>query len=115
MVAVTAIGRRSTTGKETVGMTLEVAAEAQEITEAEVKASEEGEIQIVKAEEENLGSIETIGLQKDQVEVVGAAVTISVNRETITPEDEYICTASETGFDILQALNAAYVWTGHQQ
>ena len=53
---------------------------------------------------------EVIGLQKDLVEVVGAAVTISVNRETITPADEYICTASETGFDILQALNAAYVW-----
>ena len=94
MMAVTAIGRRSTTGKETVGMTLEVAAEAQEITEAEVKASEEGEIQIVKAEEVNLVSTETTGLQRGQVEAVVAVGTISVNRVTIILADELICAAS---------------------
>ena len=105
----------STTAKETAGMTLEAAAEAQEITEEEVKAKEAEENLIAKAEEENQGSIETIGLQKDQVEAEDAVATISVNRVTIILADELIFTASETGFDILQALNAAYVWTGHQQ
>jgi len=108
MMAVTAIERRSTTEEETVGMTLEGAVETLEVeTVAVILADEE-----VQA---NPSSIEARGLQKDQAEVVGAAVTISANRETITPADEYICTASETGFDILQALNAAYVWAGHQQ
>ena len=78
----------STTVKETVGMTLEAEAEAQEIIEAEAKAKEAEEIQIVKAVEANHVSIETIGLQKDQVEAEDAAVTISVNRETITRADE---------------------------
>ena len=108
MMAVTAIERRSTTEEETVGMTLEV--------EVETPEEETVVVILVGAEvQANPSSIEARGLQKDQAEVVGAAVTISANRETITPADEYICTASETGFDILQALNAAYVWAGHQQ
>ena len=108
MMAVIATGRRSTTEEETVGMTLEV----------EVETPEEETVVVILVGAEvraNPSSIEARGLQKDQAEVVGAAVTISANRETITPADEYICTASETGFDILQALNAAYVWAGHQQ
>ena len=108
MMAVTVTGRRSTTEEETVGMTLEGAVETLEVeTGAVILADEE-----VQA---NPSLTEVRGLQKDRVEVVGAAVTISVNLETITPADEYIYTASETGFDILQALNAAYVWAGHQQ
>ena len=78
----------STTAKETAGMTLEAVAEAQEITEAEVKAKEAEENLIAKAEGENQGSTETIGLQKDQVEAEDAAVTISVNRATIIHADE---------------------------
>ena len=108
MMAVTATERRSTTEEETVGTTLE----------AEVETLEVGTVVVILVGAEvqaNPSSIEARGLQKDQAEVVGAAVTISANRETITPADEYICTASETGFDILQALNAAYVWAGHQQ
>ena len=87
MVAIATVSV-STTAKETVGMTLEVAAEDQEITEGEVKAEEAAENLIAKAEEENLDSIETIGLQKDQVEAVDAAATISVNRVTIILADE---------------------------
>ena len=87
-MAVTATGRRSTTEEETVGMTLEAAAEAQEITEAEVKAKEVVENLIAKAEEENLDSIETIDLQKGQVEAEDAAATTSVNRATIILADE---------------------------
>ena len=108
MMAVTAIERRSTTEEETVGTTLE----------EEVETPEVGTVVVILVGAEvqaNPSSIEARGLQKDQAEVVGAAVTISANRETITPADEYICTASETGFDILQALNASYVWAGHQQ
>ena len=108
MMAVTAIERRSTTEEETVGTTLE----------EEVETPEVGTVVVILVGAEvqaNPSSIEARGLQKDQAEVVGAAVTISANRETITPADEYIYTASETGFDILQALNAAYVWAGHQQ
>ena len=78
----------STTAKETAGMTLEAAAEAQEITEGEVKAKEAEENLIAKAEGENQGSIETIGLQKDQVEAEDAVATISVNRATIIHADE---------------------------
>ena len=108
MMAVIATGRRSTTEEETVGMTLEV--------EVETPEEETVVVILVGAEvQANPSSTEAIGLQKGRAEVVGAAVTISANRETITPADEYICTASETGFDILQALNAAYVWAGHQQ
>ena len=87
MVAIVTVSV-STTVKETAGMTLEAEAEAQEITEGEVKAKEAEEIQIVKAVEANLDSIETIGLQKDQVEAEDAAVTISVNRATIIHADE---------------------------
>ena len=79
----------STTAKETAGMTLEAAAEAQEITGGEVKAKEAEENPIAKAEEENQGSIETIGLQKDQVEAVDAVATISVNRVTIIHADDF--------------------------
>ena len=87
MVAIVTVSV-STTVKETAGMTLEVAAEAQEITEVEVKAKEAGENLVAKAEEENHGSIETTGLQKGQVEAEDAAVTISVNRATIIHADE---------------------------
>ena len=108
MMAVTATETRSTTEEETVGMTLEV--------EVETPEEETVVVILVGAEvQASPSSTEARGLQKGQAEVVGAAVTISANRETITPADEYICTASETGFDILQALNAAYVWAGHQQ
>ena len=78
----------SSTVKETAEMTLEAVAEAQEITEAEVKAKEAEENLIAKVEGENQGSIETTGLQKDQVEAEDAAVTISVNRATIIHADE---------------------------
>ena len=102
MMAVIATGRRSTTEEETVGMTLEV--------EVETPEEETVVVILVGAEvQANPSSTEARGLQKGQAEVVGAAVTISANRETITPADEYIYTASETGLDILQALNAAYV------
>ena len=87
-MAVTAIERRSTTEEETVGMTLEAEAEAQEIIEAEAKDREAGENPIAKAEEANHVSIETTGLQKDQVEAADAAATTSVNRATIILADE---------------------------
>ena len=87
MVAIVTVSA-STTAKETAGMTLEAEAEAQEITEGEVKAKEAEENPIAKAEEENLDSIETTGLQKDQVEAVDAAATINANRATIIPVDE---------------------------
>ena len=87
MMAVTATERRSTTEEETVGMILEVAAEAQGITEGEVKAKEAEENLIAKAEEENHDSIETTGPQKDQVEAEDAVATTSVNRATIILAD----------------------------
>ena len=87
MMAVTVTGRRSTTEEEMVVMTLEAAAEAQEITEAEAK--EVAENLIAKAEEENLDSIETIDLQKDQVEAEDAVATTSVNRATIILADDF--------------------------
>ena len=59
---------------------------------------------------ENLDSIVTIARQKVQVEAVAVVGTTRGNRETITLADECSSRASETGFDILQALNAAYVW-----
>ena len=98
----------STTAKETAGMTLEEAIETLEV----------GAVVVILVDVEvqaNPSSTEVRDLQKDQAEVVGAAVTISVNREIIILVDECNSTASETGFDILQALNAAYVWTEHQQ
>ena len=87
MVAIATVSV-STTAKETAGMTPEAAAEAQEIIEAEAKAKGAEENLIAKAEEENLDSIETIGLQKAQVEAEDAAVTTSVNRATIIHADE---------------------------
>ena len=98
----------STTEEETVGTTLE----------AEVETPEVGTVVVILVGAEvqaNPSSIEARGLQKDQVEAEDAVATISVNRVTIILADELIFTASETGFDILQALNAAYVWTEHQQ
>ena len=70
----------STTAKETAGMTLEAEAEAQEI-------NEEG-ILVAVGVQANPSSTGVRGLQKDQVEAEDAAVTISVNRETITRADE---------------------------
>ena len=70
----------STTVKETVGMTLEAEAEAQEIIE-------EGILVAVEVQA-NPSSTGVRDLQKDQVEAEDAAVTISVNRETITRADE---------------------------
>ena len=93
MVAIVTVSA-STTAKETAGMTLEAEAEAQGITEAEVKAKEAEENPIAKAEEVNHVSIETTDLQKGQVEAVDAAATISVNRATIILADELICAAS---------------------
>ena len=107
MMAVTATERRSTTEEETVGMTLEAEVEAQE------EITVEGILVVVEVQV-SPSSTEVRDLQKDQVEAVGAAATISVNRAIITPADEDICAASETGFDILQAPNAVYVWAGHQ-
>jgi hypothetical protein len=76
MTVVIAIARRSTTEEETVRMTPVVVAEAQEeIIEAEGIQTEK--------EAANLVSTETTDLQRAQVEAVGAAVTISVNRVTI--------------------------------
>ena len=98
----------STTVKETAGMTLEAGAEAQE------EIIVEGILVAVEVQA-NPSSTGVRDLQKDQVEAEDAVATISVNRATIIHADEWIITASETGFDILQALNAAYVWTGHQQ
>ena len=93
MTAVTAIGRRSTTEEETVRMTPVVVAEAQEeIIEVEGIPTEK--------EAASLVSTETTDLQRAQEEAVDAAATISANRVTIILADEYICTASETGFDI---------------
>ena len=107
MMAVTATERRSTTEEETVGMTLEVEVETLEV-ETVVEILVGAEVLV------NPNSTEVRDLQRDQVEAVGAAATISVNRAIITPADEDICAASETGFDILQAPNAVYVWAGHQ-
>ena len=87
-MVVTAIERRSTTVEETAGMTLEVEAEAQEIIEAEAKDREVEANPIAKAEEVNLVSTETTGLQRGQVEAVDAAATTSVNRATIILADE---------------------------
>ncbi len=42
----------------------------------------------------NLSLTEVVALQKDQVEAVDAAETISVNRVTIILTDELICAAS---------------------
>ena len=98
----------STTAKETAGMTLEAVAETLEVETVVV-------ILVAVEVQANPSSTGVRGLQKDQVEAEDAVATISVNRVTIILADELIFTASETGFDILQALNAAYVWTGHQQ
>ena len=80
MVAIVTVSV-STTAKETAGMTLEAAAEAQE------EIIVEGILVAVEVQA-NPSSTGVRDLQKGQVEAVGAAVTISVNRETITRADE---------------------------
>lgn len=100
-MAAIAIVRRSTTGRETATTTHAAAAEAQEaIIEAGVKASEVGEIQIVKAVEENLASTETTGLPRVQAEAVDAAAITKVSRATITLAVEILQSSTQTGFDI---------------
>ena len=114
MMVATVIGIRSTTGEEMVVMTPVVEAEAQGTTEVEAKAKEAEENLIAKVEVEaetpeaetvvviqeaveaqgNLSLTEVVALQKDQVEAVDAAETISVNRVTIILADELICAAS---------------------
>lgn len=126
MMVITVIGIVSTTVGETVMMTLEAEAVAQEVTtaavvmEAEVEAEVEAEmvdemvaemavgLVAVLVVEESLDSIVTIALQKALVEAVDAVETTNVNRVIITIADESACAAYETGFDILQTRNAAY-------
>ena len=91
MTVVTAIERRNTTEEETVRMTPVVVAEGQEeITVVETKARGVEEILGDKEVEASPVSIEIPGLQRAQVEAVGAAATISVNRVTIMLADECI-------------------------
>ena len=124
MMAVTVIEIGSTTEEEMVEMTLEVKTVGDLVAEtAVVQAVVTGvdlvaETVVVQAvvavgvqvAAENLDSIVTIARQKAQVEAVAVVGTTRGNRETITLADECSSRASETGFDILQALNAAYVW-----
>ena len=79
MMAVTAIGRRSTTEEETVRMTPVVVAKAQEEIIEGVPTEKEAA---------SLVSTETTDLQRAQVEAVGAVATISANRVTIILADE---------------------------
>ena len=122
MMVITVIGIVSTTVGETVMMTLEAEAVAQEVTTAAVvmEAVKEAEVEVemvaemaeglvaVLVVEESLDSIVTIALQKALVEAVDAVETTNVNRVIITIADESACAAYETGFDILQTRNAAY-------
>ena len=122
MMVITVIGIVSTTVGETVMMTLEAEAVAQEVTTAAVvmEAVKEAEVEVemvaemaeglvaVLVVEESLDSIVTIALQKALVEAVDAVETTNVNRVIITIADESARGAYETGFDILQTRNAAY-------
>ena len=118
MMVITVIGIVSTTVGETVMMTLEAEAVAQEVTTAAVVMEAEVEVEMVAemAEglvavlvvEESLDSIVTIARQKALVEAVDAVETTNVNRVIITIADESARGAYETGFDILQTRNAAY-------
>ncbi len=93
--------RKSTTERETVTTIPVAAAEAQEaIIEAEVKASEAGEILIVKAVEENLVSTEITDHLRVQVEVEGVAAITRGSRATTTLAVEVLQSATQTGFDI---------------
>ena len=88
-------------GRGTVTTTPVAAAEAQEaIIEAGVKASEVEEIQIVKAEEENLASIGTTGLLRVQAEAEDVVAITRGNRATTTLAVEILQSANQTGFDI---------------
>ena len=100
-MAVIAIVRKSTTERETVTTTPVAEAEAQEaLIEAEVKASEAEEIQIVKAVEENLVSTGITDHLKVPVEVEDVAAITRGSRATITLAVEVLQSATQTGFDI---------------
>lgn len=100
-MAVIAIVRRSTTGRETVTTTPVAAAEAQEaIIEVGAKASEEEEILIVKAVEESLVSTEITGHLRVLVEAEDVAAITRGSRATITLAVEILHSANQTGFDI---------------
>ena len=93
--------RRSTTERETETTTPVAAAEAQEaIIEAGVKASEAGEIQIVKAVEENLASTGITDLLRVPEEVEDVAAITRGSRATTTLAVEILQSANQTGFDI---------------
>ena len=84
----------SITANETAEMTHEVEAEAQEITEAEVKAKEVEANPIAKEEAVNHVSTGITDHQKAQAEAEDVVATISESREMITHEDEVTITAS---------------------
>ena len=90
----TVTGTRSITGEETVGMTLEVAAETPEVETETPEAETVAEILVVVEVQVSPSSTEVRDLQKDQVEAVDAAATINANRATIILADELICAAS---------------------
>ena len=126
MTVVIVTEKGSTTEEEMVVMTPVVEVETPEVEtetpeaetetpEAETVEETVAEILLAAEARANPSSTEVVALQKVQDVAVVAVGTISVNRVTIILADELIFTASETGFDILQALNAVYVWTGHQQ
>ena len=101
MMVATVIGIRSTTGEEMVVMTLVVEEETPEVEaetpEAETEILEVETVVVIQEVVEaqgNLSLTEVVALQKDQVEAVDAAETISVNRVTIILADELICAAS---------------------
>ena len=115
MMAVTVTEIESTTEEEMVEMILEEETEILEVKTVEDPVVVTVAVQavvavVVQVAAENLDSIVTIAHQKAQVEAVAVVGTTRGNRETITLADECSSRASETGFDILQALNAAYVW-----
>ena len=77
------------------------AAEAQEaIIEAGVKASEAGEILIVKAVEENLVSTEITDHLRVLAEAEDVAAITRGSRATTTLAVEVLQSANQTGFDI---------------
>ena len=129
MMAVTVTEIESTTEEEMVEMILEEETEILEVKTvedpvvvtvavqvvvtgvdlvAETVAVQAVVAVVVQVAAENLDSIVTIAHQKAQVEAVAVVGTTRGNRETITLADECSSRASETGFDILQTLNAAY-------
>jgi len=93
--------RGSTMEEEMVVMTLVVEEETPEVEaetpEAETEILEVETVVVIQEAVEaqgNLSLTEVVALQKDQVEAVDAAETISVNRVTIILTDELICAAS---------------------